>query len=68
MLLPFHGGCIMEQVLQQEETPFLVSGHIPAWVLSSQFTKIELTPEGLISHCLSSWSSGQFPLPSLLLL
>ena len=27
-----------------------MSGSIPAWVLSFQFIKIELTPEGLIGH------------------
>ena len=45
MVSPFHGSCIMEQALQQEETPFLVLGGIPAWVLSSHFVEIELTPQ-----------------------
>ena len=40
----------MEQVLQQEETPFLASGNIPALVFSSQFIEMKLTPEGLISN------------------
>ena len=50
MLAPSHGGCIVEQILQQEETLFLALGSIPAWVVSFQFIKIELTPEGPISH------------------
>ena len=49
-LFPPHGGCIMQQALQQEETPFLVLGSNLAWVFSSQFLEIKLIPEGLISN------------------
>ena len=40
----------MEQVLKHEETPLLALRSVPAWVLSSQFTKIKLTLEGLNGH------------------
>ena len=66
ILLPSHGCCIMNQVPQQEEIPFLALGGIPAWALSFQFIDIELTPEGLIGHPLWTASPlGKFlcPLP-----
>ena len=44
MLFPFHGGHIVEEALQYEESPTLLVGGGPAWVFHLQFTKEDLTP------------------------
>ena len=44
----------MEQVVWQEETPFLALGGTPAWVFSSKLIEIKMTPEGQIGNSVST--------------